>query len=121
MTDPISSTGATSTLAGLTLISIFPGIDAATVIGAFAGALVFICTTTELGNLRKSVLFFVSFIVGNLAADLAAGVLSTMLPNSIEVSKAVGALLASAIAVHLLQALLRKKPEDILKNVRKGS
>ena len=44
---------------------------------------------------------------------------TSVLPLSVEVPRAVGAMLASALAVHLLQWILRKTPEDLLK-LRKG-
>ncbi|MCY9809057.1 putative holin [Aeromonas caviae] len=119
MPEPISSSAATSTLSALALLSLFPGVDPGVLLGAFAGALVFIATTAELGNLRKAGLFIAAFVTGALAAPLVATVLASVLPQSVEVPKAVGALLASALAVHLLQWALRKAPEDLLK-LRKG-
>ena len=101
MPEPISSSAATSALTGLALLSLFPGVDPGVLLGAFAGALVFIATTAELGNLRKAGLFIAAFVAGALAAPLVA------------------AMLASALAVHLLQWILRKTPEDLLK-LRKG-
>ena len=49
MPEPISSSAATSTLSALALLSLFPGVDPGVLLGAFAGALVFIATTAELG------------------------------------------------------------------------
>ena len=46
MPEPISSSAATSTLTGLALLSLFPGLDIEVVLAAFAGAMVFIATTT---------------------------------------------------------------------------
>ena len=62
MPEPISSSAATSTLTGLALLSLFPGVDPGVLLGAFAGALVFIATTAELGNLRKAGLFIAAFV-----------------------------------------------------------
>ena len=59
-------------------------------------------------------------MAGALAAPLVAAMLASVLPLSVEVPKAVGAMLASALAVHLLQWILRKTPEDLLK-LRKGA
>ncbi|MFC5705413.1 putative holin [Aeromonas eucrenophila] len=47
-------------------------------LGAFAGALVFIVTTTELGNLRKAGLFIAAFVAGALAAPLVAAMLGVL-------------------------------------------
>ncbi|MCR3893100.1 phage holin family protein [Aeromonas caviae] len=119
MPEPISSSAATGTLSALALLSLFPGVDPGVLLGAFAGALVFIATTAELGNLRKAGLFVAAFVAGALAAPLVAAMLASVLPLSVEVPRAVGAMLASALAVHLLQWILRKTPEDLLK-LRKG-
>ena len=120
MPEPISSSAATSTLTGLALLSLFPGLDIEVVLAAFAGAMVFIATTTELGNLRKAGLFVAAFIIGILFADQVAAIVTTLHPAKAAGSpRAIGALLASAMAVHLLQWALRKAPEDLFK-LRKG-
>ncbi|MEA9442251.1 MULTISPECIES: putative holin [Aeromonas] len=119
MPELVSSSAAAFTVTGLAMLSLFPGVDPGVLLGAFAGAMVFIVTTTELGNLRKAGLFVAAFVAGALAAPLVAAMLASVLPQSVEVPKAVGALLASALTVHLLQWILRKAPEDLLK-LRKG-
>ncbi|HDT5893014.1 TPA: putative holin [Aeromonas hydrophila] len=114
MPEPISSSTATGTVLGLALMSLIPGLDAASVLGAFAGALVFIVSAEELGHLRKVVLFIASFIAGLLLADLAGRLLATVMPASVDVSQGVGALIASALAVRLLQAAMRESPGSLL-------
>ena len=119
MPEPISTPAAVSSLTGLALLSTYPGIDPTVVLGAFTGALVFIATTAELGNLRKAILFLSAFLTGTFAADMVAAVIGLFLPAAVRVPPAVGALLAAALTVHLLQWLLRKPPEDLL-NMKKG-
>ena len=68
MPEPISSSAATSTLSALALLSLFPGVDPGVLLGAFAGALVFIATTAELGNLRERLLA-AGLEVGELACS----------------------------------------------------
>lgn len=121
MPEPVSTSAATSALTGLAMLSLFTGLEPAVVLGAFAGAMVFILTTAELGNWRKAGLFLVAIITGILAPEMAANVLASVMPQNVVVPKAIGALLASALTVHLLQWLLRKAPDELIPKFRKGA
>lgn len=123
MADPISTGAATGTLTGLVLLFNLPGVDPATVLGAFAGAVVFAATAEELDRLRKLALFIASFIGGLLLANLVSQLLTLALPGSVTSSKEIGALLSSAMMVRLLQPLIRAEPGrllNILLNRREG-
>lgn len=109
MPEPISTFTATSTLAGLAMLFTLPGLDPAMVLGAFTGAIVFAATAEEKGVLRNITLLIASFITGLLLTDLAAELLANILPVSINVSKAVGALIASSMTVRLLQTVIRNQ------------
>ncbi|HEH9402141.1 MAG: putative holin [Aeromonas sobria] len=109
MPEPISTFTATSTLAGLAMLFTLPGLDPAMVLGAFTGAIVFAATAEEKGVLRNITLLIASFITGLLLTDLAADLLANILPVSINVSKAVGALIASSMTVRLLQTVIRNQ------------
>lgn len=109
MPEPISTFTATSTLAGLAMLFTLPGLDPAMVLGAFTGAIVFAATAEEKGVLRNITLLIASFITGLLLTDMAADLLANILPVSINVSKAVGALLASSMTVRLLQTVIRNQ------------
>ncbi|MNF65333.1 hypothetical protein D3C85_1100160 [compost metagenome] len=119
MPEPISSSAATGTVTGLALLSLIPGLDPAVMLGAFAGALVFIGTFDELSNWRRGGLFLASLLIGLLAADITATLLSTVLPRALNVTDAIGAIIASSISVHLLQGLLRKTPDDLISPFRR--
>lgn len=109
MAEPIS-TGSTATLAvtGVGALSILlPGVDPGAVLGAFAGAAVFVLNSGELGTFKKLGFLAASIVAGLLSAPLAAALLAKALPTNTEVSKAVGALVASAVVVKLLLALIR--------------
>ncbi|MGL6006107.1 putative holin [Aeromonas sobria] len=109
MPEPISTFTATSTLAGLAMLFTLPGLDPAMVLGAFTGAIVFAATAEEKGVLRNITLLIASFITGLLLTDMAADLLANILPVSINVSKAVGALIASSMTVRLLQTAIRNQ------------
>lgn len=107
MPEPISSSAATSSITGLILMLFtLPGVDASVVLGAFTGALIFAAITDELGRWRKTTLFIASFINGLLLADLVGHLVANMLPTSINVSNAVGAIIASALTVKAFKAVI---------------
>ncbi|MGN7105170.1 putative holin [Ralstonia holmesii] len=109
MAEPIS-TSSTATLAvtGAGALSILlPGVDPGAVLGAFAGAAVFVLNSGELGTVKKLGFLAASIVAGLLSAPLAAALLARALPTNTEVSQAVGALVASAVVVKLLLAMIR--------------
>ncbi|WP_293937676.1 putative holin [Iodobacter sp.] len=107
MTEPVSTSYATSAVTSLAVLSLFPGIDAAIVLGAFAGAVVFVMTSDDLTILKRLAFMAISFIAGCLAAQNVASMMSSFLPK-IAVSNGVGALVAAAISVRLLLWLIRR-------------
>lgn len=108
MAEPIS-TSSTAALAvtGIGAVTLLPGVDAATVLGAFAGAAVFALNSDELSTGKKIAFLMLSIVMGWLAAPLAASLIARILPAETEVSHGVGALVASAVLVKLLLALIR--------------
>ncbi|AJG19130.1 putative holin [Cupriavidus basilensis] len=108
MAEPIAASSATAvavTAAGA--ISLLPGVDAGTVLGAFAGAAVFVLNSEDLGPLKKMAFLALSVIAGCMSAPLTAYLIDWALPPEAEVSHGVGALVASAVVVKLLLALIR--------------
>lgn len=108
MAEPIS-TSSTTVLAVTSIgaISLLPGVDAATVLGAFAGAAVFALNSDELSTGKKIAFLVLSIVMGWLTAPLAASLIARVLPTDTEVSNGVGALVASAVLVKVLLALIR--------------
>ncbi|MBM2883186.1 hypothetical protein JFK97_02175 [Chromobacterium phragmitis] len=105
MAEPVSSTATTATLAAVAGLAMLPGIDAAVVLGAFAGAAVFVLSSDSLSLAKKAGFFIVSFVAGLVAAAGVASLLARWLP--IDASPGVGALLAAALAVKVLLWLIR--------------
>ncbi|REE92646.1 putative holin [Cupriavidus plantarum] len=113
MAEPISaSTTAAVAVTSVGAISLLPGVDAATVLGAFAGAAVFALTSDELSAIKKLAFLCLSILMGWLAAPLAASLIARALPADTEVSHGVGALVASAVLVKLLISLIRLVDKD---------
>lgn len=108
MAEPIatSSTAAVA-VTGIGAITLLPGMDAATVLGAFAGAAVFVLNSDDLSTAKKLAFLVLSIVAGCLGAPLAAALIAKALPTDAEVSHGVGALVASAVLVKILQTLIR--------------
>lgn len=125
MTEPISGAGAaTVTLTGITFASLLSGTDAGVFIGAFAGAVVYVLSSTELTRMAQVGYFIASFLIGVLAADLTTGVLTALLghylPAGVVVSKSIGATVASAIGVYFLLALKKVNIPGLLTRLFSG-
>ncbi|MGO4813368.1 putative holin [Cupriavidus sp. 2MCAB6] len=108
MAEPIATSSAAAvavTAAGA--ITLLPGVDAATVLGAFAGAAVFALNSDELSMRKKLAFLVLSVVAGCLSAPLTAALIAKVLPTEAGVGHGVGALVASAVMVKLLLALIR--------------
>ena len=116
MTEPLTGTAASFTVFLLTIAGLFSGIHADVLMGSFAGAVVFIMTAQKLSVLQKVVFFLTAFVAGCVAAKLVADLIAIPLPASIIVSEGIGALIAGAISMKLLQWLIvrAEHPEDLL-------
>ncbi|APF87461.1 hypothetical protein HI806_12310 [Ralstonia solanacearum] len=126
MAEPIAtSTSATAVaVTSVGAISLLPGVDAGTVLGAFAGAAVFALNAGSDLSIAKKLSFLVlSIVAGVLSAPLAASLIARALPANTEVSEAVGALVASTVVVKLLLALIRAadNSDKLLAALRGGS
>lgn len=77
MTEPVTGTGvATAAVTGVTLVSIFGPLDGPTVIGAFAGAAIFVASVSDFQIWWR--LFLgggLSFAVGLIAAPFTASLI----------------------------------------------
>lgn len=120
MAEPISTSSASATLAAVGLLALFPGVPAESVLGAFAGAVVFILSSQELTLIRKAAFFLVSFVTGVIAGPTVASLLASAAPASVKVSPGVGAMVAAAVIVKLLQWLIRRAndPDAVLREWR---
>ncbi|QRQ88516.1 putative holin [Cupriavidus oxalaticus] len=101
------STTAALAVTSVGAITLLPGVDAATVLGAFAGAAVFVLNADEMSTPKKLAFLVLSMVAGCLAAPLAAALIAKALPTDTAVSHGVGALVASAVLVKILLALIR--------------
>ncbi|RAC18810.1 hypothetical protein DN582_04770 [Burkholderia multivorans] len=121
MAEPISTSSATAAALGVATLSLFPGVDANVVMGAFAGSLLFVMTAADPSIPKRVAFFVISFVAGCLTADLFAAGLDVVLPARIVVHAGIGALIASALVVKpLLWLIAQADAPDRLLNVFKG-
>lgn len=120
MAEPVGTTGAATTaLTSVTVVGLLSGVDSGVLIGAFAGAVIFVMSASEFSWLKKMALFVASLLVGILAAPFAAAIITWATPVGIEAHEPVGALVASAIAVRLLMSA-SQNPTGFFDRFRRG-
>lgn len=122
MTEPLTTgTGvATAAVTGVTLVSIFGPLDGPTVIGAFAGAAIFVASASDFQIWWRLFLGGLSFAVGLIAAPFTASLIEAIAPKNASVDMPIGALVASAAVVRILMALSSKDGPSIFSRFRGG-
>lgn len=106
MSEPVSSTALTGGVAAVAATGWWAGLDSGVIIGAFAGAVFFVISSTELKLVARGGYFFVSFIFGIIAGQYAAEILSALVPGShSDVPAPLGALVAAAVSIKMLLTL----------------
>lgn len=120
MSEPVTTGGATVALTGVTFVGLLSGVDAGVVIGAFAGAVVFIMSAPDFTLVRRVTLFGASFFAGLLSSDFFAAMITAYTPEKVTAGKPLGALIASAIAVRLLMFISNgaKDPISLLERLK---
>lgn len=122
MTEPLSTgAAAASTVTGITLVSLFGPLDGPTVIGAFAGASIFIASARDFRIWWRLFLGTISFAIGIIAAPFSADLIESVIPHTTSVGTPIGALIASAAVVRILMLLSSKDGPSILSRLRGGN
>ncbi|MEG1226493.1 MAG: phage holin family protein [Hafnia sp.] len=102
--EPISGAAVAAGLMGASVFGIATGIDYGVVFGAFAGAVFYVATATDISRGRQVCYFLTSFIVG----VLGAGLLGSKLTVALQYEKpldALGAVIISALCIKILTFL----------------
>ena len=108
MADPVTTTaGASGTVTGIALVTFFAGLPADVVLGAFAGAILFVVSASEHGFRTRLILAIGSFFAGLTMYQPAASLLIDFLPSAYDGrgADAAGALLAAACVIRLLMMI----------------
>jgi len=123
VTEPLSTGAAAASTAvtGITLVSLFGPLDGPTVIGAFAGASIFIASARDFLIWWRLFLGTISFVIGIIAAPFSADLIESVIPHTTSVGTPIGALIASAAIVRILMMLSGKDGPSILSRFRGGT
>lgn len=106
MSDPMSGTVFAGTaLTSASVYGLLTGTDYGVVFGSFAGAVFYIATASDLSALRRVAYFVVSYIVGILCSGLLGSKLTSWTGYNDKPLDAIGAVIASALAVQILTFL----------------
>ncbi len=106
MSDPVSGTTvAAGGLMGASVFGLATGIDYGVVFGAFAGAVFYIATASDLSAARRLAYFVVSYIAGIICSGLVGSKLADWTGYSDKPLDAIGAVIVSALAVKILTFL----------------
>lgn len=122
MAEPTSTTIATAALASAGLFAMLPGVDAGVVLGAFAGASVFVLNSNDIKWPRKVAYLLLAFAAGLIGAPMATSIIDFLTPEKVQVPHSVGALVSAAIVIKLLIWLIDRasNPGDVINNLRGG-
>jgi len=109
MADPTLQGTLIATAAAL---SVIPGLDAAMVLGAFAGSVVFVLADEDISTPKKLGYLIVAFIAGLLLAGFVSSLITAVLAKfvyiDLAINQGVGALLASTLTVKNLRWMLAR-------------
>ena len=121
MTEPTSLTF-TSIIRAFSLSMIYPNTENGVILGALCGSILLVISEQYISPFRRIVLFFISFAIGLLLAEMTQYLLIPIFPTNIQtkIPPGLGALVASAISVKLLLWLIKKfdDPTDLFNNFR---
>lgn len=104
-TDAVNLAAASAT--GQTLLSLFPGVDAGLVIGAFAGAVFSFVVSTEAAYWKRALLLIFAFIAGVYGGEAMSVFITEILTRRVVVIKPpLGAMVSAALSVAIFSTAL---------------
>ncbi|OCG35540.1 MULTISPECIES: putative holin [Gilliamella] len=123
MTEPTTTTF-TAVISAFSISMIYPNIENGIILGALCGSILLVISEEHISVLRRTILFFISFVLGILLAEITLYLLIPLFPSNIQtkVPLGLGALVASAVSVKLLLWLIKKfdDPSDLLDKFKGG-
>lgn len=113
MAEIVSTSTATTVVAGATITALFASPDAADVfVGAFIGSIVFVVSAKDYSLFVRAALFCVSYMIGlttsDFFADVIGALITAVVPGHHPATKLMGAIVSSAVSVRILMALTRR-------------
>ena len=121
MHTPLEGSGSFATaVVQVTIVSLFASAPADVLVGAFAGAVVYLLSNEPLSKTRLAAMFTVSFLIGIISANVVANIgtaVLALLGMTVPVSGGIGAFVSSAMTVNTA-IWFNKKPSRLFN--RKG-
>lgn len=112
MAEPVTTTTAAvagGAVTGIAVMTFFAGLPADVVLGAFAGAILFVASASEYGIRSRMILAIGSFIAGITMYKPAASMIIAALPDGYDRgADAAGALFAAGCAVYILMRINKR-------------
>ncbi|MCX8578824.1 hypothetical protein J3U35_05160 [Gilliamella sp. B2717] len=123
MTEPTTTTF-TAVISAFSISIIYPNVENGIILGALCGSILLVISEEQISVLRRIVLFFISFAIGMLLAEITLYLLLPFFPSNIQtkVPLGLGALVASAVSVKLLLWLIKSfdNPTDLFNKFKGG-
>jgi hypothetical protein len=123
MTEPTTTTF-TAVISAFSISMIYPNIENGIILGALCGSILLVISEEHISVLRRIILFFISFAIGMLLAEITLYLLIPFFPSNIQtkVPLGLGALVASAVSVKLLLWLIKRfdDPSDLFDKFKGG-
>lgn len=123
MTEPTTTTF-TAVISAFSISMIYPNIENGIILGALCGSILLVISEECISVLRRIILFFISFAIGMLLAEMTLFLLMPLFPINIQqkMPLGLGALIASAVSVKLLLWLIKKfdDPSDLFDKFKGG-
>ncbi|NMP26866.1 hypothetical protein GW590_08315 [Rahnella sp. SAP-1] len=120
MSDPATGTAVAIALGGATLFGAVTQTDYGVVFGAFAGAVYYMATASDVRLARRACYFVTSFIVGVLGAGIAGERLAQWTGGNKQQMTSLAAVIVSALAIKWLTWLNEQSPTDWIGRFKGG-
>lgn len=112
MAEPTSTTAVAITTAGIGMASLFPGIDGNALIGAFAGATLFVMSARELTLFERILYLLISCVMGYMAAP-------EITANTFIQESGVAAFVAGVLCITVMLGIIKQlEGTDIISAIR---
>lgn len=120
MSDPATGTALVVALGGATIFGAVTRTDYGVVFGAFAGAMYYMATASDVPLARRFCYFVTSFIVGVLGSGLAGERLAQWTGGDKQQMTSLAAVIVSVLAIKWLAWLNSQSPADWIARFKGG-
>jgi len=86
----------------LSLFGALAHLDAPTLMGSFAGAVIFVLSASDFHSVKRVILGCVALVSGYISAPDAADIIKAILPTGTTIHNGIGATFAAAVIVRVL-------------------